>query len=46
VSHGFGGGWPEALTLMSMHVAVWAICVTVLPAAVAAERQRSDSPAA
>ena len=46
VSHGFGGGWPEALALMSMHVAVWAICVTVLPAAVAAERHRIDSPAA
>lgn len=30
----FGGGWPEALWLMAMHVAVWAICVTVLPAAV------------
>jgi len=29
--HGFGGGWPEALALMAMHVAVWAICVTVLP---------------
>jgi hypothetical protein len=32
VMHGFGGGWPEALALMAMHVAVWAICVTVLPA--------------
>ena len=30
-----GGGWPEALTLMTMHVAVWAICITMLPAAVA-----------
>ena len=46
VRHGFGGGWPEALALMSMHVAVWAICVTVLPAAVAAEKHRIDSPAA
>jgi hypothetical protein len=34
LTHGFGGGWPEALSLMSMHVAVWAICVTILPAAV------------
>lgn len=29
--HWFGGGWPEALALMAMHVAVWAICVTMLP---------------
>jgi glycosidase len=46
VTHGSGGGWPEGLALMSMHVAVWAICVTVLPAAVAAKRDRIDSPAA
>jgi hypothetical protein len=32
VLHWFGGGWPEALALMVMHVAVWAICVTLLPA--------------
>jgi hypothetical protein len=32
VMHGFGGGWPEAFALMAMHVAVWAICVTMLPA--------------
>ncbi len=32
VMHGFGGGWPEAFALMTMHVAVWAICVTMLPA--------------
>jgi hypothetical protein len=36
LTRAFGGGWPEALVLMSMHVAVWAICVTMLPAAVAA----------
>jgi hypothetical protein len=35
LTHGFGGGWPEAFVLMSMHVAVWAVCVTLLPAAVA-----------
>jgi len=35
VTHAFGGGWPEAFCLMAMHVAVSAICVTVLPAAVA-----------
>ena len=31
VGHWFGGGWLEALALMTMHVAVWGICVTVLP---------------
>ena len=29
--HFMGGGWPEACALMTMHVAVWAICVTLLP---------------
>jgi hypothetical protein len=32
--HWFGGGWPEALALMAMHVAVWGICVMLLPALV------------
>ena len=31
ISHSMGGGWPEACALMAMHVAVWAICVTLLP---------------
>lgn len=31
-SHEMGGGWSEALFLMIMHVVVWAICVTLLPA--------------
>ena len=31
VSHIMGGGWPEACALMTMHVVVWAICVTLLP---------------
>ena len=30
-SHDMGGGWPEAIFLMMMHVVVWAICVTLLP---------------
>ena len=30
-SHEMGGGWPEALFLMIMHVVVWAVCVTLLP---------------
>jgi hypothetical protein len=28
---GSGGGWPAASALAAMHVAVWAICVTLLP---------------
>ena len=35
--HLLGAGWPEAFALMSMHVAVWAICVTILPRLVAAK---------
>jgi len=31
-SHDMGGGWREAAALMTMHVVVWAICVTLLPA--------------
>lgn len=30
--HSWGGSWPEAAALMTMHVAVWALCVTMLPA--------------
>jgi hypothetical protein len=41
--HGFGGGWPEACALMVMHVVVWAICVTLLPALVAARRDDTES---
>src|SRR4051794_35956254 len=35
LSHLFGSGWPEAFVLMTMHIAVWAICVTMLPIVVA-----------
>jgi len=35
MGHWFGGGWSEALVLMAMHIAVWAICVTMLPILVA-----------
>jgi hypothetical protein len=30
--HWYGGTWPEAFALIAMHVAVWAICITLLPA--------------
>lgn len=44
VGHWYGGGWPEAFALMTMHVAVWAICVTILPGIVAMKdpEQRRD----
>jgi hypothetical protein len=35
LAHLFGSGWPEAFVLMIMHIAVWAICVTMLPIIVA-----------
>jgi hypothetical protein len=31
MQHWFGGGWPEAVALMFMHIAVQGICVTILP---------------
>jgi hypothetical protein len=43
-SHGMGGGWPEALVLMIMHVVVWAICVTLLPSlSMARDSERTES---
>jgi hypothetical protein len=35
IGHMQDAGWPEAFALMSMHVAVWAICGTILPRLVA-----------
>lgn len=29
--HWLGCSWPEAVALMLMHIAVWGICVTILP---------------
>jgi hypothetical protein len=37
ILHGYGGGWQEASALVTMHVAVWVICVTLLPRLVTAE---------
>ena len=31
ISHIMGARWPEACVLRMMHVAVWAICATLLP---------------
>jgi hypothetical protein len=36
--HSWGGGWPEAFALMFMHVAVWILCVTMLPGLTSARR--------
>src|SRR5215471_5556567 len=30
-SRQWGGNWPNAIALMLMHVAAWAVCVTMLP---------------
>ncbi len=38
VQHGAGGGWAAASALATMHVAVWAICVTLLPRLATAKR--------
>lgn len=32
INHSMGASWPEAFALMTMHVAVWTLCVTLLPA--------------
>jgi hypothetical protein len=37
IQRGVGAGWPDASTLATMHVAVWAICVTLLPRLVTAK---------
>lgn len=43
-SHGMGGGWPEACVLMTMHIVVWAICVTLLPALAITKHTRKIQP--
>jgi hypothetical protein len=45
IQHGYGGGWPEASALATMHVAVWAICVTLLPRLVTRSVPDSSSSA-
>jgi hypothetical protein len=44
VSHIMGGGWPEAFALMTMHVAVWAVCATLLPWLALRKRPRETQP--
>jgi hypothetical protein len=44
--HSFGGGWPEAIALMSMHVTAWAVTVTMLIGLTAVRSEASsDIPA-
>jgi Family of unknown function (DUF6069) len=42
ISHGMGGGWREAGALMTMHVVVWALCVTLLPSLAIAKHPRTS----
>ena len=44
-SHEMGATWPEACALMTMHVVVWALCVTLLPAlAIAKHTRKTRAP--
>ena len=46
ITHIMGEGWPEACALVAMHVVVWAICVTLLPAvAITKHPPKIQSPA-
>jgi hypothetical protein len=38
--HSWGGGWPEAIALMTMHIAVWALCTSMLPSLARGRRKR------
>jgi hypothetical protein len=45
ISHGMGGDWREAGALMTMHVVVWALCVTLLPSlAIAKQPRKTQAP--
>lgn len=44
-SHNMGATWPEACALMTMHVVVWALCITLLPAlAIARHPRKTQAP--
>jgi hypothetical protein len=40
IRHSWGGGWLETVALMTMHVAVWTLCVTMLPSLARGRRKR------
>jgi len=42
IAHIMGGGWPEACALMTMHIVVWAICVTLLPSLATTKHPRKN----
>jgi len=42
VWHSFGGGWPEAFALMSMHITAWAVTVTMLTGLTTAKNEGPD----
>ena len=44
ISHIMCGGWLEAFALMTMHVVVWAICVTLLPWLAITKHPRKEQP--
>lgn len=43
-AHSMGGGWPEAIFLMVMHVVVWAICITLLPSLSMTRNSEGNDP--
>jgi hypothetical protein len=43
VYHAYGGGWPEALALMAMHVAAWAVTVAMLISLTAVQTGPADA---
>jgi len=45
VAHIMGGGWPEALAVMIMHTAVWAICAFMLPPLMTTTHRRNRQSA-
>ena len=45
ISHSTGATWPDACVLMTMHVVVWALCVTLLPSlAITKHRRKIERP--
>ena len=45
IAHIMGAGWREACALMTMHVVVWAICVTLLPSlAITKHPAKTEAP--
>ena len=44
-SHNMGASWSEACALMTMHVVVWALCLTLLPAlAITSHPRKTQAP--